>query len=466
MPGDTWELFKRYDNSNETPSGFNYRSTVEGLLIPFFIISWICVLLRIHTRYRLQCLGWDDLFVVLFRIIATVGTAFVLLLFDYGFGKHFWALGPSDRSGFLKTFYIALLSYTISTILTKLCLLTQYLRLFEDDRRVRKICWFFIVVSALWGLAFGVIAIVPCVPLSGFWNWEEKSYCYGFGSKDSNEIGATYAAHVSTNVILDLGVLAIPIPLYFQTFRQKKQRLGFSVILLLGIGVNIISIWRLYTIIKTRAGTYPVADPTFYAPQSIVLAALEVDLASIVASIPVFWPIITQTWGKIWVTQEVHVTRHHRRLSGNDDTDRTFELPHFASSERSRRDSDGSLKLVIMDTDGVSSSRSRSHHRRDSSSSRAPERPPPAMVGGYDKNDPYVRGRVYPLEGACVSSEAQVVSEGQRGFERNYREHFGQAPPLLADIKADEIRYSSDRPSKDGERSWSLSISRKSSRRF
>ncbi|KAI0975001.1 hypothetical protein F4678DRAFT_421605 [Xylaria arbuscula] len=456
MPGDAWELFKRYDNSQDTPSAFNYRSTVEAIILPFFIISWICVGLRIQTRYRLECLGWDDLFVVLCRLSGTVGTVFLLLLFDNGFGKHFYEISAVDRLGFLKRFYVALLSYVISTTLTKLGLLSQYLRLFEDDLRMRRVCWFFIVVSALWGIAFSVIALAPCVPLSGFWNWEEHSYCYGFGSKISTEIGATYAVHVSTNVILDLSVLAIPIPLYFQTFRQKKQRLGFSVILLLGIGVNLVSIWRLYTIIKTRAGTYPVPDPTFYAPQSIVLAALEVDLASIVASIPVFWPILTHSWGKIFVTQEVHVTRHHRRLSGD------FELPHFSPSRgtsRSRGDSDGSLKLVIMDTEGQS-------HRRNSSaaSSQAPTPPPPARHCGYDRNDPYIRGRVYPLEGASIASEARVVSDGQRGFERNYREHFGHAP---SQDKLDEIRVSTEpRPSKDGDRSWSISISRKSSRRF
>ncbi|TGJ78442.1 hypothetical protein E0Z10_g10320, partial [Xylaria hypoxylon] len=263
MSGDTGELFKRYDNSHETPNAFNYRSTVEATILPFF------------------------------------------------------------------KFYVALLSYTISTTLTKLCLLTQYLRLFSNDLRARRVCWFFIVVSALWGLSFSIIAIVPCFPLSGFWNWEEKSRCYGFGSKNSNEIGGTYAAHVSTNVVLDLVILFIPIPLYFKTFKQKKQRVGFSIMFLLGVGINIVSIWRLFIIIKSRAGTYPVVDPTFYAPQSIVFAALEVDLASIVASIPVFWPmLLSHSWGNIFVTQEVHVTRHHRRLSGEDQ----FELPQFSSS--------------------------------------------------------------------------------------------------------------------------------------
>ncbi|RWA10581.1 hypothetical protein EKO27_g4540 [Xylaria grammica] len=422
MSRDTWELFKRYDNANEKPNNFNYRSTVEGTIIPFFVSG-------------------------------TVGTAFLLLLFNYGFGKHFWAIGAANQAGFLKNFYICLLSYCISTTLTKLCLLTQYLRIFHEDLRARKVCWFFIVLSALWGLAFSIIAIVPCAPLSGFWNWAEESHCYGFGSKNSNEIGGTYAAHVGSNVILDLIVLAIPIPQYFHTFKQKKQRVGFSIMFLLGVGINIVSIWRLHIIIKTRAGTYPVVDPTFYAPQSIVFAALEVDLASIVASIPVFWPMLTQSWGNIFVTQEVHVTRHHRRLSGDDQ----FELPQFSPSRRSsrtRRESDGSLKLVIMDTDGVSID----HTRNNSQASNRP--------AGYDRNDPYVRGRVYPLEGGLAASEAQVVSEGQRGFERNYREHFGHSPPHE---KLDESRVSTEqRASKDdhGDRSWSISISRKSSRQF
>ncbi|KAI8955111.1 hypothetical protein F4801DRAFT_586985 [Xylaria longipes] len=450
-----WKLLnKRYDNSHDTPGAFNSRSTVEGVLITFAVISWTCVVLRMQTRFRLRCLGWDDLFVVLFRGFGTVGSVFLLLLFDNGFGKHWYEIGKANQMGFQKKFYVSLLSYTISTTLMKLCLLTQYLRVFSDDLRARKTCWFFIVLSALWGTAFSVIAIAPCVPIAGFWDWDMNARCYGFGSRIPDEIGGTYAAHVATNVILDLIVLAIPIPLYFQTFKQKKQRVGFTIMILLGVGINVISIWRLHTIIQTRAGTYPVIDPTFYAPQSIVLAALEVDLASIVASIPVFWPLLTQNWGAIFVTQEVHVTHHHRRLSGDD---HQFEL-HAPSrrSSRTRGGSDDSLKLVIMDTEGQSRS------SRAGTPTPPLERPQQA----YDRNDPYIRGRVYPLDGGgMVASEAQVVSEGQRGFERNYREHFGVLP--MPD-KPEEARTSSERRSKDDnpDRSWSLSVSRKSSQRF
>ncbi|KAI0205534.1 hypothetical protein F4808DRAFT_237262 [Astrocystis sublimbata] len=439
-----------YDNSQETPGVFNTKKPANGVLITFAIISWTCVVLRIHTRWRLQCLGWDDLFVVLFRISGTLGTIFLLLLYNYGFGLHFYEISPEWRMGFLKNFYVALLSYVLSTTLMKLCLLSQYLRLFTDDHRMRKIVWFAIVVCALWGTAFSVIALAPCVPLQGFWDWTlEDARCYGFGSRIPDEIGGTYAAHVGTNVILDLVVLAIPVPMFFQTLREKKQRLGFSIMILLGVGINIISILRLSTIIEHRAGTYPVVDPTFYTPIAIVLAALEVELASIVASVPVFWPMLTQSLGAIFVTHEVQVTHHHRRLSGEE---HQFEL-HAPStrSSRTRRGSDGSLKLVIMETEGTSRASSPTHGLDKSAQT-------------YDKKDPYVRGRVYPLANDGMgTNETQVVSEGQRGFQKNYKEHFG------GQDKVDDSRPSTtDRRSKDdqADRSWSLSLSRKPSMRF
>ncbi|KAI1816598.1 hypothetical protein GGS20DRAFT_536890 [Poronia punctata] len=485
MPGNEWELYKRqatitttataptpsvHDNHGEEPGAFNHKPTVEALVITFTVIAWICVILRIWTRHRLRALGWDDLFVFIFRITGTAGGVFILLLFDNGLGKHYADIGKENQRMFQKKYYVALLAYTISTALMKLCLLSQYLRLFADDMRTRRLCWFFIALTSVWGLAFSVIALVPCVPIVSFWDWADTTArCYGFGSRVPAEISSTYGAHVTTNVLLDLIVLAIPIPHYFKTFKEKRQRVGFTLMILLGILVNLVSIWRLHVIIRTRAATWPVPDPTFYGPQSFVLAVLEVDLASIVASVPVFWPMLTQNWGKIFVTQEVHVTRHHRRLSGEDN----FELHATNSSSRSpsRATSDGgSLKLVIQDTEGQDRGRRSESKSRSRSQSRAPEKK------RYDMSDPYIRERVYPLDGGnMIMSEAQVISEGAQGFERNYREHFSPGVSLSQPASMDKLdgaaaaasaaaaRMSTDH---NRDRSWSISISRKSSQRF
>jgi hypothetical protein len=50
-------------------------------------------------------------------------------------------------------------------------------------------------------------------------------------------------------------------------------------------------------------------DPTWDNATTAGLACLEADLASVCAALPVFWPVLTTTWGRIFVTTEVSVTR-------------------------------------------------------------------------------------------------------------------------------------------------------------
>lgn len=78
---------------------------------------------------------------------------------------------------------------------------------------------------------------------------------------------------------------------------------------------SILSIWRLASIVRTRATTYPTFDPTWYGPTPIVLAALEVDIAVISAALPVFWPVLRNLQLNILVTREVKVTMEQRLLS-------------------------------------------------------------------------------------------------------------------------------------------------------
>ncbi|KAI2632389.1 hypothetical protein GGR54DRAFT_33533 [Hypoxylon sp. NC1633] len=386
-------LMTAYDNSEEPKPLLNYPATVYGLIIPFMVVSYICVVLRIYTRVKLQCLGWDDLFVVLFRVSATVGSIFLLLALNNGFGDHVLTIGMDNIVEFQKKFYVCLATYTISTTLMKLCLLSQFLRIFEAGTQARLICWIGLGISAVWGLGFSFCALFPCFPVSGFWDWTSEARCYGFGSKVPAEIAGAFAGHTASNAVLDAMVLAIPIPLYFRKTTTWKQRLNISLLLLLGVIVNFLSIWRLQTIVENKAGTYPVLDPTWYGPKSIILAALEVDLASICASIPTFWPIFRQRLrgGNIFVTQEVHITHQHRRLSSEDDP---YEMqPPFG--RHSRMNSEASLNgtVVRITSKTVQDKRSR---------------------------DSFILDRVLPLgmHNKETSVESQIMSDGHRGFER------------------------------------------------
>ncbi len=98
-----------------------------------------------------------------------------------------------------------------------------------------------------------------------------------------------------------------------------------------------LSIWRLITVVDHRAATFPEKDPTWYAPISILLAALEIDIASICASVPIFWPVLERHFGRIFITQEVVVTREDRwpATYTDDRSELTGRLNHSRSaSER------------------------------------------------------------------------------------------------------------------------------------
>jgi len=67
-----------------------------------------------------------------------------------------------------------------------------------------------------------------------------------------------------------------------------------------------------YVIEMVRIGS--AFDPTWYSPTAAGLANIEIHLAVVCASLPIFWPSIEKTLDKIFVTKEVHVTSEYGRF--------------------------------------------------------------------------------------------------------------------------------------------------------
>jgi hypothetical protein len=75
----------------------------------------------------------------------------------------------------------------------------------------------------------------------------------------------------------------------------------------------------------TRAGTIPVLDMPYYTPTIYIFSVLEVNLAIVAASIPIFWPVIsTLAINKIWVVNEIEIRVENTARgssTGSDDID-------------------------------------------------------------------------------------------------------------------------------------------------
>jgi hypothetical protein len=151
-------------------------------------------------------------------------------------------------------------------------------------------------------------------------------------------------------MILDIIVLALPIPLYFQSDKGSRVRLGLVVLLGMGVLINVFSIWRFANIVHDHLGIYPIFDPNWYTPINIVLSVLEVDIASICACVPIFWPVISKKIDHIMVTKEVKIThediRHDQEyeLGGGIGHARSKSMPDSQERHLSRQGSEAELK--------------------------------------------------------------------------------------------------------------------------
>ncbi|KAK8068556.1 hypothetical protein PG996_007668 [Apiospora saccharicola] len=310
-----------YDNLSEPKPLSNYRETIIALALTFLTITWGCVGFRMYTRFFIMYSpGWDDFFVLLVLLSGTVGSVCECIATTYGMGQHFLNIGDEDRITYLKFFYISNTTYCMSTAFVKLALLFQYLRIFKEGR-MRAITISVMVITAVWGAAYTFMAIVPCFPIQKYWTLTLPGKCYGFGSLNPPVFYAMYASSAAVNMTLDLAVLAIPIPVYFAANTPFKSKLGLTALFCMGIIINFISIWRVASMVEHRAATYPTFDPTWYGPISIELATLEVNFATICASIPVFWPVLTARLDKVFVTREIKIERIHRFETVDEDLD-------------------------------------------------------------------------------------------------------------------------------------------------
>lgn len=112
---------------------------------------------------------------------------------------------------------------------------------------------------------------------------------------------------------------------------------------------------RLVTIVKHRVVTYPTLDASWYGTSTCILAVLEVDVASICASIPIFWPILTAKFDAIFVTREVTIERSDRYATM---TDGQFELEDAAQHFSYRKEtSEVSLTSLTCGEDMPSGNR-------------------------------------------------------------------------------------------------------------
>jgi hypothetical protein len=133
-----------------------------------------------------------------------------------------------EIQAFAKSVYLLELLYFVEIALIKTTLLLFYLRIFPNEnikRLIKGTIWF----NALSGLAFFLVGVFPCQPISHFWT--------RFGSGTAGtcvNLNALAWIHAALSIVIDFWMLALPL---FEVFKLKlswRKRLSVALMFFVG----------------------------------------------------------------------------------------------------------------------------------------------------------------------------------------------------------------------------------------
>ncbi|KAK6007013.1 hypothetical protein QM012_006021 [Aureobasidium pullulans] len=254
-----------------------------------------------------------------------------------GLGRHLWDVSAANFSPtFLEVWTFAAMIYSVCMLLIKMSILMLYRRLFPIEN-FRYLWWMCAFCTVGYGLGAIFSSLFACVPVRANWDLTIAA------SRCINK-QAFYLGNGVMNIITDLMILALPIPIVWRLTLELRQKIILSVVFTLGSISCVISLVRLLSIVTwINVGD----DDITYTLQSIVVWS-EIELAACIlcANAPCLRPFFT--------THLPFLSLHtHKSASSNEKTNAAGGGGNFPTTIGGKRSRAISPYPYDTDTDGI-----------------------------------------------------------------------------------------------------------------
>ncbi|KAL2165648.1 hypothetical protein VTG60DRAFT_4081 [Thermothelomyces hinnuleus] len=191
------------------------------------ILSTLVVALRCYSRaVILRSFGFDDAIMVAAQILTLASAVAIGLETKYGLGRHRWVISDEDFISYMKSFYTSIIVYNIAVCLTKISILLQYKRIFNNTM-LRKIIAAGLVFLTCWGVTLCFLLPMVCMPVAKFWHPEIDGFCL--------DSGTIWYVMAGVNVVTDFSLFTMPIPVISSLQLPRKQKGILMIVFTLGI---------------------------------------------------------------------------------------------------------------------------------------------------------------------------------------------------------------------------------------
>ncbi|KAL1987071.1 hypothetical protein VTN96DRAFT_4945 [Rasamsonia emersonii] len=264
------------------------------------------VAVRMFTRIGLvKLFGREDGMIMLSLTFSIVYMALVISQVHFGMGEHVYDLPPDVLKAQLMRLWLAIPMYNCSLWCTKYSILFQYLRIFPG-RPIRITCYTIMGIVTIYSSWAVVSGYLNCIPVAKFWDRSIPGNCLSFE--------ALWFFNAAMNLITDIALLILPMPVLNALQLPRKQRLALMAVFAIGGVVCITSMLRLKALKEIAVST----DESWDNVDAAFWTAAECNVAIICASLPYLRPLIVRIFPRFASNlsypqkSDVQVTSHRK----------------------------------------------------------------------------------------------------------------------------------------------------------
>ncbi|KAF2008119.1 hypothetical protein P154DRAFT_419755, partial [Amniculicola lignicola CBS 123094] len=250
-------------------------------------LSLAMLIARLWVRIKIQhSAGWDDwlMMATMFPLIALT-VVFPILTERHHFNKHVWDIRPEEYIIQRKLVLTIETTFCLTSGLLKISILLFYRRLSARvvSPAFRWATWLSIGFIAAYSIAFIIVPIFGCNPISAFWNQVDLNLrIKGYKFKCFNEGADVFAAGIISTV-QDLLTALLPTFLYWNLQIPRRQKIALFGVFAIGYGVVALGCLRSYYGWIVFFQTY---DVTWYGWDNTLWTMLELHVGVMCANAP------------------------------------------------------------------------------------------------------------------------------------------------------------------------------------
>ncbi|OCL15437.1 hypothetical protein AOQ84DRAFT_384022 [Glonium stellatum] len=277
------DIQNRYEGSLVPVSAGGIEIIIIDAIVGFTATVWTG--LRFYSRRMKKTQTYPEDYVVLLALLMLYGFILdsILMVFVGGFGHHLTELRPYHVERCLKLGLGSqfLFAFAVGLVKLSICLMLSRIFFVHLLKIAARVAMGFAVV---WAVVTILIGFLICQPLSMNWNPATPGgHC---GDED-----LAFAAGGLVDVLSDLFILILPIPMVIKLRVPQANKIGLVCIFGAGILTMITGILRVVVTLSID-----FTDFTFAAKGAHIWSVTEIGVSIVVASSPMLRPLFDKVF--------------------------------------------------------------------------------------------------------------------------------------------------------------------------